>query len=100
MTPEPIDQLICPHCEQNLSRFRIPDEVAYDQSVQWACFNDDCPYYRKGWNSMWERYQVRASYRYRVVDPAKGWVEPIAVWSDTALRNLIIEDDAPPDEAR
>ena len=91
MTAESSDTLICPHCEQPLSAFEVPDEVAYDQSVQWACFNDDCPYYTKGWTWMWERYQVRASYRYRVVDPATGWSSPIAVWSETALRDRIVE---------
>ncbi|MGD8395078.1 MAG: hypothetical protein PVF43_06355 [Candidatus Eiseniibacteriota bacterium] len=87
------DKLICPHCEQPLRRFTLPDEVAYDQSVHWACFNDACPYYRRGWEWMWEHYHVRASYRYRVVDPESGWSSPLGVWSETALRDRIIEND-------
>jgi hypothetical protein len=42
---------------------------------------------------MWEHYHVRASYRYRVVDPESGWSSPLGVWSETALRDRIIEND-------
>ena len=52
-----------------------------------------CPYYRDGWKWMEERYAARASYRYRVMDAAGAVASPLAVWSDTACRDLIIEEE-------
>jgi hypothetical protein len=83
---------VCPHCQQRLLPFAVPDGGGWDQQVHWACFNDDCPYYVDGWTWMWEQYRAKASYRYRVVDPHTGEATPLAVWSPTAIRNLIIED--------
>jgi hypothetical protein len=70
----------------------MPSESGWDDPVQLACFNDDCSYYREGWEWMWQTYEVRASYRYRLVDAATGTASPLAVWSPTALRNLILDD--------
>jgi hypothetical protein len=45
---------------------------------------------------MMEKYQAKASYRYRL-DPDSGRDSPIAVWSETALMDRIInkEDEKP-----
>lgn len=85
--PEPI----CPHCNQPLVAFSLPDNTGWDQPCQWACFNDDCPYYREGWEWMQSNYEVRCSYRYRVTDPAGGAASPLPVWSPTALKDRILE---------
>ena len=82
----------CPHCGQLLDRFSLPDEGGWDGTFQLACFNDDCPYFVRGWVWMDEHYGVRSSYRYRL-DPASGQASPVPVWSRTALRDRIIEDD-------
>ena len=85
-------ELSCPHCGSKLRPFAVPDGGGWDERVQWACFNDDCSYYQEGWAWMWEQYRAKASYRYRVVDPETGNSSPLAVWSPTAIRNLILED--------
>jgi hypothetical protein len=85
-------KLTCPHCGVRLRPFAVPEGGGWDPKPQWACFNDDCPYYREGWDWMWEQYRAKASYRYRVVDPATGRSSPLAVWSPTAIRDLILED--------
>mgnify|MGYP001137478795 CR=1 FL=1 len=70
----------------------MPDMAGWDGPVHWACFNDDCPYYRQGWAWMWQHYQARVSYRFRVVNLTSKTTTPLAVWSDEALRDRIIED--------
>ncbi len=90
----------CPHCGAALRRFTLPDGGGWDGGWQWACFNDDCQYFRRGWVWMFDTYGVKASYRYRL-DPTTGAASPLAVWSRTAIKDRIIEDDAAlPDTAR
>ena len=84
--------IICPHCNQRLQAFEMPEASGWDERVQWACFNNDCPYYREGWDWMWNQYEVKVSYRYRVVDPDSGHASPLAVWSDTALLDCIVKN--------
>ena len=81
----------CPHCGEALQPFTLPEEGGWNTAYHCACFNDQCSYYKDGWDWMWERYQVRASYRYRV-DPQTHNASPLAVWSETALRDRIISD--------
>ncbi len=87
-------ELRCPHCNERLRAFRVPELSTYEEAVHWACFNDDCCYYRDGWKWMQERYAAQASYRYRVMDAAGTCASPLAVWSDDAVRDLIIEEQA------
>jgi hypothetical protein len=85
--------LHCPHCNQRLRAFKVPDASTYNQAIHWACFNDDCPYFRDGWQWMEEMYAAKASYRYRVTDAAGACSSPLAVWSMTAIRDLIVSDE-------
>ena len=81
----------CPHCGDDLRRFELPDNTGWDGEFQLACFNDECPYFVRGWQHMEEHYAVKASYRYRV-DPTSGTATPLAVWSATALTDRILDD--------
>jgi len=83
--------LTCPHCGEDLKRFELPDNTGWEGEFQLACFNDECPYFVRGWQHMQEHYAVRASYRYRV-DPGSGTASPLAVWSATALTDRILDD--------
>ena len=84
-----MEHSVCPHCGEPLTRFEVPPESGWQGDYQLACFNDDCPYYQRGWQHMQERYAVRASYRYRV-DPVTGEASPLAVWSPTAVKDRIL----------
>ncbi len=86
----------CPHCGAQLVAFALPD--AFDHPYDFACFNDECPYYVRGWVWMEQQYGVRASYRYRI-DAQNGRASPIPVWSPTALRGNIISVNAQADAA-
>jgi hypothetical protein len=83
-------QRTCPHCGHRLVAFTLPDETAWGDGYQLACFNDACPYYRDGWDWMWDQYRVRASYRYRLTSPRDDHPSPLPVWSPEALRDRIV----------
>ena len=82
----------CPHCSTPLQPFELPDNTGWNGELQLACFNDECPYFVRGWQHMEEHYAVRASYRYRV-DPATGNSSPLAVWSVDAVKDRILKTD-------
>ena len=88
----------CPHCQKPLQAFELPDNTGWQSEFHVACFNDECSYYRRGWEWMETRYGVKSSYRFRV-NPLTGKSSPVAVWSPQALRNRILEADLTADEA-
>jgi hypothetical protein len=81
---------VCPHCGQTLQALELPDNTGWTGAFHFACFNDDCPYYLRGWEHMMSNFAVKASYRYRV-DPSNGAPSPLPVWSANALKDRIIE---------
>lgn len=83
----------CPHCSEPLKKFTLPDNTGWQETYHLACFNDDCPYFRRGWVWMFDKFGVKSSYRHRV-DPRTGATSPLPVWSRDALKDRIIEDDA------
>ncbi len=83
----------CPHCGAPLSRLGL-NEAMSDHSFDYACFNDDCPYYVRGWVWMEQQYGVKASYRYRV-DPVRGFESPVPVWTPEMLRSSLLAEDEP-----
>lgn len=83
---------VCPHCGVTLRAFTLPEASGWDVPFQLACFNDDCPYFRRGWAWMLDHYGVKSSYRYRL-DLATGRAYPLGVWSKDALRDRIIDGD-------
>ena len=90
-------QLECPHCNEPLKPFSLPEDTGWEGEFQLACFNDECPYYVRGWDWMNEKYGVKSSYRYRVV-PETAKASPLAVWSPDALKDRILDLEPAPDE--
>ncbi len=82
---------ICPYCEQPMKKWTTPQLACWEAKYQYVCFNDDCPYYVKGWDWMRSQYNVNASYRHRY-NPDTGEKGPIPVWSRDALKDGIVED--------
>jgi len=86
--PQNQQDLICPHCKAHLVRMALPPEAGYDSGFFYVCFNDDCSYFVKGWNWMWEKYQARSSYRHHI-NPDTGKPGPMPVWSKDAMKDRI-----------
>jgi hypothetical protein len=83
---------VCPHCGSRLKKWRVPEESTWSDEFFWVCFNDECAYYKSGWEWMLKQYNQRASYRF-MLNPNTGCSSMIPVWSDTATREMIEEAD-------
>lgn len=74
-----------------MSKWAVPDQSTWNVDFNCVCFNDECPYYIKGWTWMQEKYMAKASYRY-CINPVSGHARPLPVWSAQALRSDVIHD--------
>jgi len=82
----------CPHCGSRLRKWRVPDGATWNEEFFFVCFANDCPYFKAGWAWMKEQFSQTASYRY-ALNPRTGSPLPIPVWSETATREMIVEDE-------
>jgi hypothetical protein len=82
---------ICPHCGIKMLKWAPPMDSSWGPGTQLVCFNDECPYYVKGWEWMRENYEQHASYRYRY-NPQNKEGGPLPVWSANALRSGIVDE--------
>ncbi len=87
----------CPHCDSRLKKWRVPVDASWSEEFFYACFNDECSYYKGGWDWMKESFGQKASYRY-AINPTTGVALPLPVWSDSATREMIVEDEEGGDE--
>jgi len=84
--------LTCRHCGSRLTKWLVPDAATWSEEFFFVCFNDDCSYYKKGWSWMKEQYNQQASFRY-MLNPTTGAASMIPVWSHSATRQMIVDDD-------
>jgi len=87
------ETLCCPYCGQKLSKWEVPDNPfcqTWDNEFMYICFNDECPYFVRGWDKMYRDTLQGMSYRL-MYNPEKDRCMPIPVPSHQALKDGIIE---------
>lgn len=85
--------LCCPHCGSKMQKWLVPENpfaCTWDNEFMYICFNDECSYYRRGWEFM-NREGNSGSYRL-MYNPEKDICNPIPVPTANALKEGIIED--------
>ncbi len=81
----------CKYCESEMKKWQPPESSTWTNEYLWVCFNDECPYYVRGWDHMMKTQEVKASYR-NTVNPETGCNSPLPTWSNDAHRDMVIED--------
>ena len=81
---------VCPHCEKPMNKWESPIESNWAGEIRFVCFNDECPYYVRGWVWMDEQYGQKSSYRHSL-QPETGATGPLPVASSDHLRPGIID---------
>jgi SAM-dependent methyltransferase len=91
--------LRCPHCEQRLSRWHVPQTpfIEWSSTYQFICFNDHCPHYVRGWTTF-ENQGIPGSYRF-MYDPDSCGCHSVPVLTPTALRASIVATEDPHDQS-
>ena len=85
------DKTICPYCGQKLSKWVSPATASWGSECQYICFNDDCDYYKRGWDHTFKKIGIKASYRHRY-DPETGQTGPFPVNTPDAGKDQIINE--------
>ena len=85
----------CPHCKKEMSLWEVPpinfsDGLGWGTPFLYVCFNDECPYYVRGWDKMYRDTLQGMSYRL-MYNPEKDRCMPIPVPSPHALKDGIIQ---------
>ncbi len=87
------ETLCCPYCAEPLSRWEVPNTpfIEWTSTYQFICFNDDCPYYVRGWNTF-ARQNTPGSYRF-MYDPDTDACHAVPVLTPEALRASIVPQE-------
>ncbi|MBN2242614.1 MAG: methyltransferase domain-containing protein [Acidobacteria bacterium] len=85
--------LECPYCDEKMLKWAVPEnpfEATWENEYLYICFNDNCPYYVRGWDHVYRTTSRIASYRF-MYNQEKDICSPIPVPSAKALRESIID---------
>jgi SAM-dependent methyltransferase len=84
--------LCCPYCGDELKKWAVPDNPfvqTWDNDFMYICFNDECPYFVRGWDRMYKQTHQGMSYRL-MYNPEKDCCMPVPVPTPNALKEGIV----------
>jgi SAM-dependent methyltransferase len=87
------ETLSCPYCGEKLRKWAVPDNpfaCTWDNDFMYICFNDECPYFVRGWDVMFKEGNCGVSYRL-MYNPEKDRCLPVPVPTPNALKAGIID---------
>ena len=87
------ETLSCPYCGEKLRKWAVPENpfaCTWDNDFMYICFNDECPYYVRGWDVMYRDGNRGVSYRL-MYNPEKDRCLPVPVPTPKALQDGIID---------
>jgi hypothetical protein len=61
-----------------MNKWQAPVDSDWIGALKYVCFNNECPYYVRGWKWMDEKYGNKSSYRHSI-NPQNGKTSPLAV---------------------
>ncbi|WP_130470204.1 hypothetical protein [Candidatus Magnetaquicoccus inordinatus] len=84
----------CRHCGQPMSKWLAThndwgDGMGFCTDIMLVCFNDECPIYVKGWNTLYDKYRKVGSVRH-FYNPDDGFQGVLPVGHKDALRGDIV----------
>ena len=82
---------VCPHCGKKMNKWNSPSWTDWDAYFLFVCFNDDCPYFVRGWDLLEKQQNVHASYRH-AEHPETGKTFPLVVNTKDARKDGIVEE--------
>ncbi|MBW2061468.1 MAG: ogr/Delta-like zinc finger family protein [Deltaproteobacteria bacterium] len=77
---------VCLHCGQEMKKWQTPTWSTWGGDIMYVCFNDECPYYVRGWDWMLKTQNMRCSYQ-QLYNPRTRTSSPIPVRSSSACRD-------------
>ncbi len=80
----------CKYCGNEMSKVLLPPDNDWGVEFLMICLNDDCSYYQRGWAWMKEKYNVAASYRFRI-DVETGSEGPIPVVTPDDFKKQVVK---------
>ncbi len=88
------ETLLCPYCGERLKKWKLPDDpcVEWNNEYMYICFNDSCPYFVRGWKTMFEQGNTGVSYRL-MYNPDNDCTMAAPVYSCNDMRDGIVEED-------
>lgn len=92
-----MEKPVCPDCQQKMTLWEIPpinfsDGLGWGTPYLFVCFNDDCPSYKSGWESLRDQVEIPASYRC-YIEPGTTNFEYMPVFSPEGGTGSKLDDE-------